>query len=107
VSTRGKKREGFQCKIVNGFHVTVMILMDSGLNDAYPKKGSTLYILSTTQSIISGNLCYLLTSKSISRMPDSERYSNKETIQNKKKTKKNTQLGKKKKQMKRTKTRST
>jgi hypothetical protein len=33
---RGKKREGFQCKIVNGFHVTVMILMDSGLNDAYP-----------------------------------------------------------------------
>jgi hypothetical protein len=21
---------------VNGFHVTVMILMDSGLNDAYP-----------------------------------------------------------------------
>jgi hypothetical protein len=47
--------------------------------------GSTLYILSTTQSMISGNLRYLLTNKMVSRVPDSERY--KETIQNKNKTK--------------------
>jgi hypothetical protein len=43
--------------------------------------------LSTTQSMISGKLCYLLTNKPISRVSDSERYSNKETIQNKNKTK--------------------
>jgi hypothetical protein len=49
--------------------------------------GSTLYILSATESMISGNLRYLLTNKIVSRVPDSERYSNKETIQNKNKTK--------------------
>jgi predicted thioesterase len=35
-STRGKKEKVSNAKIMNGFHVTVMILMDSGLNDAYP-----------------------------------------------------------------------
>jgi hypothetical protein len=34
------------------------------------EKGSTLYILSTTQSMISGKLCYLLTNKPISRVPE-------------------------------------
>jgi hypothetical protein len=33
--------------------------------------------------MISGNLRYLLTNKMVSRVPGSERYSNKETIQNK------------------------
>jgi hypothetical protein len=28
-------KKASNAKIVNGFHVTVMILMDSGLNDAY------------------------------------------------------------------------
>jgi hypothetical protein len=37
--------------------------------------------------MISGHLCYLLTNKTISRLPDSERNSNNETIQNKNKTK--------------------
>jgi hypothetical protein len=50
-------------------------------------KGVNSLYLSTTQSMISGNLCYLLTNKTISRVPDSKRYSNKETIQNKNKTK--------------------
>jgi hypothetical protein len=50
-------------------------------------KGVNSLYLSTTQSMISGNLCYLLTNKTISRLPDSERYSNKQTIQNKSKTK--------------------
>jgi hypothetical protein len=30
------KEKASNAKIVNGFHVTVMILMASGLNDAYP-----------------------------------------------------------------------
>ena len=51
------------------------------------RKRGQLYILSTTQSMISGKLCYLLTNKPFSRVSDSERYSNKETIQNKNKTK--------------------
>ena len=37
--------------------------------------------------MVSGNLCYLLTNKTISKVPDSERYSNKEMIQNKNKQK--------------------
>jgi precorrin-6x reductase len=36
VSTRGKKEKASNAKIMNRYHVTVMILMDSGRNDAYP-----------------------------------------------------------------------
>jgi hypothetical protein len=42
--------------------------------------------LSTLQSMVSRNVCYLLNNKTISKVPDSERYSNKETIPNKNKT---------------------